>query len=71
MRFLPPYSPNFNPIDELHVFSKIKAFLKANELAYDVTTSPSLLITMGFCTMTTGDCISFITHAEYNIYINY
>ena len=65
LRFLPPYSPDFNPIEEL--FSKVKAFLKANELAYDVTTSPSLLITMGFCTVTTEDCIGYITHAGYNI----
>ena len=65
LRFLPPYSPDFNPIEEL--FSKVKAFLKANELAYDVITSPSLLITMAFCTVTTEDCIGYITHAGYNI----
>lgn len=39
VRFLPPYTPDFNPIEEL--FSKIKAYLKANELAYDVISSPS------------------------------
>ena len=65
LRFLPPYSPGYNPIEEL--FSKVKAYLKANDLAYDVTTSPSLLITMGFCTVTTEDCIGYITHAGYNI----
>ena len=49
VRFLPPYSSDFKSIEEL--FSKVKAFLKANELAYNVTTTPSLLITMGFCTV--------------------
>ena len=38
VRFLPPYSPDFNPIEEL--FSKVKAYLKANEVAYDATTTP-------------------------------
>ena len=59
VRFLPPYSPDFNPIEEL--FSKVKAFLEANELAYDVTTSPSLLITMGFSMAT--------FHMQYRILI--
>ena len=41
VRFLPPYSPDLNPIEE--AFAKVKSFLKANELAYDVTSSPHLL----------------------------
>ena len=65
VRFLPPYSPDFNPIEE--PFAKVKAFLKANELAYDVTSSPRLLIAMGFCTVTAEDCIGYIRHAGYNI----
>ena len=35
LRFLPPYSPDYNPIEEL--FAKVKAFLKASELVCDVT----------------------------------
>ena len=42
LRFLPPYSPDYNPIEEL--FAKVKAFLKASEFVYDVTSSPRLLI---------------------------
>lgn len=49
VRYLLPYSPDFSPIEEL--FAKVKTFLIAKELPYDVTTSPSLLITMGFCTV--------------------
>ena len=64
IRFLPPYSPDLNPIEE--VFAKVKSYLKANEVAYDVTSSPNLLITMGFCTVSSDDCIGYIQHAGYN-----
>ena len=39
VRFLPPYTPDYNPIEEL--FFKIKAYLKTNKLANDVISSPS------------------------------
>ena len=42
LRFLPPYSPDLNPIEE--VFSKVKYFLRENEVVYDTTSSPRLLI---------------------------
>ena len=35
IRFLPPYSPDLNPIEE--AFSKVKSFLRDNETAYQVT----------------------------------
>ena len=68
LRFLPPCSPDFNPTEEL--FSKMKAILKVNELSYDVATSLSLLIIMGFRTVRTEDCIGNITHAEYNTQVH-
>ena len=48
IRFLPPYSPDFNPLEES--FAKMKAFLKANQVAYDTTLTPQLLIAMAFNT---------------------
>lgn len=42
VRFLPPYSLDLNPIEE--VFSKIKAFLKENESAYQATSEPRILV---------------------------
>ena len=42
VRFVPPYSPDLNPIEE--VFSKIKAFLKENESAYQATSEPRILV---------------------------
>ena len=65
IRFLPPYSPDLNPLEES--FAKVKAFLKASEVAYDVTMSPHLLIAMAFNTISTKDCLGYIRHAGYNI----
>ena len=65
LRFLPPYSPDLNPLEES--FAKVKAFLKANEVAYDVTMSPQLLIAMAFNTISTEDCLGYIKHAGYHV----
>ena len=65
LRFLPPYSPDFDPAEE--VFSKVKKFLVNNDVAFSTTNSPTFLITMAFNTITTLDCIGYIKHAGYNI----
>ena len=65
IRFLPPYSPDFNPAEE--VFSKVKKFLTNNDVAFSTSTSPSLLITMTFNTITQSDCIAYIKHAGYKL----
>ena len=44
VRFLPPYSPELNPIE--HVFSKVKAFLRANDAVYLSTHSPRTVVLM-------------------------
>ena len=63
LRFLPPYSPELNPIE--HVFSKVKAFLKANDTVYLNTRFPTTLVTMAFCIITQHDCINYIRHSGY------
>lgn len=63
--FLPPYSPDLMPLEE--VFAKVKSILKANDKAY-VTTSnqmANLLVKMAFCTVTNNDCLHYIHHAGY------
>lgn len=65
LRFLPPYSPDYNPLEES--FAKVKAFLKANQVAYDATLSPQLLIAMGFNSISTQDCHGYIKHSGYFI----
>ena len=42
VRFLPPYSPDLDPIEE--AFSKVKSFLKANDTVYLSTTSARTLV---------------------------
>lgn len=61
--FLPPYSPELNPIE--NVFSKEKSFVQANDGVYQSTLTPHMLILMAFCTVTKIDCINFIRHSGY------
>lgn len=63
VHFLPPYSPDLMPIEEL--FSKIKAVLKANESTLDYIDIETLLLA-AFCTITPDDCKNWIAHAGYN-----
>jgi len=65
LQFLSLYSPDLQPLEE--VFSKVKLFLKRNEIVYDSTNTPSLIVTFAFTTVTTEDCTNYIKHAEYNI----
>ena len=59
--YLPPYSPELNPIEEL--FSKVKSYLKATEHHLNETLETLLL--MAFFSITVNDCISWINHAGY------
>ena len=63
VRFLPPYSPDLNPIEE--AFSKLKAYLRENDAAYSSTKAARLLVAMGFSTITTEDCCGYFRHAGY------
>ena len=63
VRFLPPYSPDLNPIGE--AFSKVKAYLKDNELVYQSTADPRILVASAMASVTTQDCQNYIKHAGY------
>ena len=63
IRFLPPYSPDLNPIEE--VFSKVKAYVKDNEMVYQSTRNPRLLVSSAFASITIHDCNQYIKHAGY------
>ena len=63
VRFLPPYSPDMNPAEE--VFSKVKKFLTNNDVAFSSSTSPRLLITMAFNTVNSTDYMGYIRHSGY------
>ena len=45
IRFLPPYSPDMNPIES--VFGEVKQYLQANSILYDTSLSPFIYSTNG------------------------
>lgn len=63
VRFLPPYSPDLNPIEEL--FSKVKGYLKDNETAYQATLTPRVIVSSAFASVTPKDCQNYAKHAGY------
>ena len=63
--FLPPYSPDLNPVEE--VFSKVKALMKQNDNLFQACSDTRVLLTMAFGMVTKQDCISFITHSGFCI----
>ena len=62
LKFLPPYSPDFNPIEE--VFSKVKYYLRANDLSRAPAREQIL---HAFGSVTALDCISYMNHSGYVI----
>ena len=63
VRFLPPYSPDMNPIEE--VFVEVKQYLQANDSLFQATSSPRAMILMEFTSVTVDNCESYIRHAGY------
>ena len=61
LMYLPPYSPDLMPLEE--VFAKVKEVLRRNDSAYIPTYLPELFIKLAFSTITEDDCIGYIRHA--------
>ena len=57
--YLPPYSPDLNPIEEL--FSKVKKVMKSSEMEIDHNDIETLLLA-SFASVTTEDCTGWIHH---------
>ena len=63
LRFLPPYSPDFNPIEL--AFAKLKAFLRAaRPRSYDQVTQ---LVAIALDLFTATECTNFIRHCGYRV----
>lgn len=61
--FLPPYSPDYNPIEE--AFSFVKSFLRHHDDLLQSLPDPTIVIREAFNTI--GEhCNSWITHSGYN-----
>ena len=62
MLFLPPYSPDYNPIEEL--FSKLKATMKQYESDLEMQELDlEEIVLAAFSSITEEDCYSWINHA--------
>ena len=62
--FLPPYSPDLNPIEE--VFSYVKTYLRRHDSLLSAISDPSDVIKAAFESLTQDQCNSFITHSGYS-----
>ena len=63
VQFLPPYSPDLNPIE--HAFAQVKYLLKYHEDTWeDVYTETK--VTAALCSITNKDCQAWIAHCGYN-----
>ena len=62
--FLPPYSPDMNPIEEL--FSYIKQYLRRHDELLSCISNPVSVIEAAFESVTTHHCQSWISHAGYS-----
>lgn len=61
VHFLPPYSPDYNPIEG--AFSKVKAVLKAMELEAQVLDVETVVLS-AFSSITSEDCNHWIKDAR-------
>ena len=64
LRFLPPYSPNLNPVEQ--VFSKVKAIIKENDQLFQEFSQPRVLLTTAF-DITDHDCKEYARCCGYNV----
>ena len=62
--YLPPYSPDYNPLEE--AFSFIKKYLKQHDELLQVLRDPLAVIQQAFNSIGKDHCIKWITHSGYN-----
>jgi transposase len=63
LRFLPPYSPDFNPIEQ--AFAKLKAFLRAARPR--TFTQVVELVGLALELFTPSECLNFVRHSGYRV----
>ena len=63
--FLPPYSPDINPIE--HTFSKVKNYLRRHDELVQIVDDITPLVRTTFDTITEDDCRGWIQHCGYHV----
>ena len=63
VRFLPPYSPDLNPVEQ--IFSKVKTVVKKHDQLFQIFSALKLLLTMAFSTVTESDCKAYVKFCGY------
>ena len=63
LRFLPPYSPDFNPIEQ--AFAKLKAFLRAARPRTFEQVCQLVAIALGL--FTAEECANYVRHCGYRL----
>ena len=63
IRFLPPYSPDMNPIES--AFGEVKHYLQANSILFDTSLSTHTILLMAFNSITPNNCKAYINNAGY------
>jgi transposase len=63
LRFLPPYSPDFNPIEL--AFAKLKAFMRAARPRSSDHVCALVATALGFYTVT--ECANYVRHCGYRV----
>ena len=61
--FLPPYSPDFMPCEQL--FSKAKHWIRENYIAWRFCHDPALMVQESFLQVTDDEIRHYIAHTEY------
>ena len=61
--FLPPYSPDYNPIEEL--FSYAKYYLKEHDEIAQALNDVTSILQSAFDNVTSHQCNGWITHSGY------
>ena len=65
LRFLPAYSPDFNPIEL--VFGEMKQYLRTNNVLFETSLSINSILLMALNSITNENCQAYIHHAGYNL----
>ena len=65
IRFLPPYSPDLNPIEDIEAFANVKHYLQQNDVVLHSVQDSNPLIWNAFGQIAPQDCLGYMHHAGY------